>query len=91
MKKVVVTLSETPAGCSLEIDGKKITNAVRIEASVDIDTGPEVSYNVPNLVTGGEDTIKVNFDAVIDNTPVEEVMQKVKDGKFIVDGGNHGL
>ena len=84
MPKVVVTLGNTPAECSLEIDGKKIPNTVRIEASVDIDDGPIVIYNVPNLVTGGEDTIEVEFDAVIDRrgTP----MEITKDGTVIFKG-----
>jgi hypothetical protein len=84
MPRVVVVLGNTPAECSLEIDGKKIPNAVRIEASVDIDDGPVACYNVPNLLTGGEDTIEIPFDAVIDKrgTPIEIM----KDGSIIVKG-----
>ena len=68
MSKVIITLGNTPADCKLEVDGVTIDNAVSINASVDIDSGPGVSYTT---VTDGPDGIteeinNVEFDAVID-------------------------
>ena len=44
MSKVVLTLGNTPADCSLRVDGEKIENVTSISATVDVENGPVVSY-----------------------------------------------
>ena len=59
MSKVVLTLGDTPAECSITIDGKKVDNAVAFKASVDIENGPSVSYSTMDVSNMGP-TVEVH-------------------------------
>ena len=68
MSKVIVTLGNSPADCSLEIDGKKVENVTEIAAAVDIEHGPRVTY-VTTTVTPLGPAEEIN---TIDFSPVME-------------------
>lgn len=63
--KVILELGDTPAACSLYVNGKQIQNVVEVNASVDIETGPQVQY----LTTNGscEEIHDVEFNTVIED------------------------
>lgn len=63
--KVVLTLGNTPAECGLEIDGKKIPNAVEVKASVDIEEGPKCTY--VTTIAGHETVHEVDFKPVVED------------------------
>ena len=44
VKSATLTLGNSPAECSLTIDGKKIENIISIVANVTVEDGPYLSY-----------------------------------------------
>ena len=78
MARVVITLDETPANCSLVINGNKIPNVTNIEAAVSLERGPEVSFT---CIEGGVDKfVSVHFTPVI-NEDLKSIEDKVKGGQ----------
>jgi len=49
MSKVVITLSDKPNECSIIVNGEQIKDVASIEASVNLDDGPKVSYNIHKM------------------------------------------
>ena len=48
MSKVVITLGDKPADCTISVDGKLIQNVLSIDAFCDSDKGPSVRYMTIN-------------------------------------------
>lgn len=63
--KVILELGDTPAACSLYVNGKQIQNVVEVSASVDIENGPKVQYHTTDGV--GEEIHDVEFNTVIED------------------------
>lgn len=81
--KVILELGDTPAACSLYVNGKQIQNVVEVSASVDIENGPKVQYHTTDGV--GEEIHDVEFNAVIeDEVPSEQIIKGIKD--FLIKG-----
>lgn len=79
MAKVVITMGDTPADCSVVVNGAKLDNIVGIEASVTIDTPPAVRLTTINRVDHSIDVKDIEFTPSIDErgTPISVSKDKV--------------
>tara|TARA_Y100000310_G_C20661046_1_gene804817 strand:+ start:180 stop:419 length:240 start_codon:yes stop_codon:yes gene_type:complete len=72
MSKVVITLGDSPADCSIEVDGLPVQGVTNISASVDLENGPQVSYALQNEIVE-----HVEFNPVIDEeSPIGQAIKE---------------
>ena len=67
MSKVILTIGDTPADCSVVIDGVKREDVIAVTASVDTEDGPFVELTTINQAIGSVEMEQVDFKPVTEN------------------------